>query len=162
MRVGDYCDSSLKSGVKNGIKIMQKKPLKEVPDRAYEHKPKYSLEVLKEFPGLMDWLKEISRHRKLEDFVFISDYKKGEIHLKIFTRNHCYPIVVKLPTDEKPSGYLGTYVNNRKPRAGENWTRGNDLPDGSYSKETWNAFKNSLISYELVKVVRNSADKREK
>jgi len=143
---------------------MKDKPLKETPtfDRAYKHKPKFSLKVLDDFPGLKDWLKEVSRYGKVENFVFISDYKKGEISLKIFTKDHYYPIVAILPTTEKPNGYFGTFGHCRKPRAGEDWTRGNDLPDGSYSKETWDAFKDKLISYELVKVVRNSPDKKEK
>lgn len=134
------------------------KPL-EVPDVARKHQPKYSLEVLKEFSELSKWLKELGRFRKFEDYIYISDYKKGEIRLKIFTREHYYPIVAKLPTKERPDGYLGTYGQCRKPRAGEEWTRGNDLPDGAYSKKTWDSFKDCLIAYELVKVVKNAPNK---
>ena len=140
---------------------MKQKAL-EVPDVARKYQPKYSLEVLKEFPHLHKWLEELSRYRKLEDYIYISDYKKGEIRVKIFTKDHYYTIVAKLPNDKKPNGYLGTYGNCRKPRAGEEWTRGNDLPDGSYSRETWEAFIASLVSYELVKVVRNSPSVEEK
>ncbi len=63
---------------------------------------------------------------------------------------------------EKNAGYLGTYGHCRKGRAGEAWTRGNDLPDGPYNRMTWNAFKDRLISYEIVKVVRNSPDVNER
>ena len=34
--------------------------------------------------------------------------------------------------------YLGCITDSRKPRAGEDWTRGNDLPDGDFSKDTFN------------------------
>ena len=155
-------DGSLKVGVKNGIKIKTMlKPL-EVPDVAKKHQPKWSLEVLKEFPLLHKWLEELSWYKKLEDYIYISNYKKGEIQLKIFTKNYYYTIVAKLPKKEKPYGYLGTYGNCRKPRAGEEWTRGNDLSDGEYSRDTWEAFKNNLIFFELVRVVRNSPNKGEK
>ena len=153
------------------------KPL-EVPDVARKHQPKYSLEVLKEFPELHKWLEELSRYRKLEDYIYISDYKRGKIRIKIFTKDHYYTIVARLPEVKRPSanyklkvgdkleklndGYLGTYGNCRKARAGEEWTRGNDLPDGSYSRDTWEQFKASLIAFELVKVVRNSPDKDER
>ncbi len=137
-----------------------KKPLN-VPDVARKHQPKFKIETLKEFPELYDWLKELGRFRKLEDYIYISDHKKDEIRLKIFTKEHSYMIVVQLPSEENPKGYLGTYSQCRKPRAGEEWTRGNDLPDGIYSKETWNNFKNCLIAHELVKVVRNSPNKDE-
>jgi hypothetical protein len=150
-------NSSLKVGVKNGIKIMKQNPL-EVPEVARKPQPKYSLEILKEFPELHKWLEELSRYRKLEDYIYISDYKKeeGKIRLKIFTKEYYYTIVAIRPNNKKPEGYLGTYANCRKPRAGEEWTRGNDLPDGEYKRETWDRFVASLVSYELVKVVRNS------
>lgn len=154
------------------------KPLKETPDMAYKPNPKYSLEILKEFPELYDWLKQISRYKKVEDFVFISDYKKDElIRLKIFTKNHQYRIVAHLPNSkdikkeissnknqpkENYNGYLGCIGDTRKPRAGEDWNRGNDLADGSYSKETWQEIVNDILAYELVKVVRHSKDIGEK
>jgi hypothetical protein len=56
---------------------------------------------------------------------------------------------------------MGCVVSCRKPRAGEDWTRGNDLPDGAYCYETWIKIKNAIIKHELVKVakkVRNVPD----
>ena len=44
-------------------------------------------------------------------------------------------------------------VQTRKPRAGEDWNRGNDLADGPYSEETWREIVNDIVAYELVKVV---------
>jgi len=133
-----------------------------VPDVARKHQPKYGLEVLKEFPELYKWLKELSRYRKLEDYIYISDYKKGEIRVKIFTKDHCYTIVAILPSEKRLEGYFGTYANCRKARAGEDWTRGSDLPDGEYKRETWERFIAAMVSYEMVKVVRNSPDEDEK
>ena len=42
----------------------------------------------------------------------------------------------------------------RKPRAGEDWNRGRDLADGSYTKETWDKIISNIVSYELVKVIK--------
>ena len=136
--------------------------MKEEPLGVSVYKPntKYKLGILKEFPELYNWLNELSRYRKVEDYIYIYDYKKGEIHLQIFTKDHYYTIVAMLPTKERPRGYLGTYGQVRKPRAGEDWTRGSDLPDGGYNKETWDSFKDCLIAYELVRVVRHSPNKR--
>ena len=47
-------------------------------------------------------------------------------------------------------------VDCRKPRAGEDWTRGNDLPDGPYSYETWIKIKNAIIKKELVKIAKKA------
>ena len=136
---------------------MKENPLNEM---VYKPKPKYDSKVLQEFTDLYKWLKELSRYRNIEDSIYIYDYKKGEIHLQIFTKDHYYTIVAMIPSEKRPKGYLGTYGQVRKPRAGENWTRGSDLPDGNYSKETWDSFKDCLIAYELVKVVRQSPDKK--
>ncbi len=148
------------------------KPL-EVPDVATKHQPKWNLEILKEFPDLTNWLKEISRFGKFEDFIFISDYKQGQIRLKIFTKEHYYSLRAQLPDSGESitkdsdnmlqprsgdNGYLGCASSVRKSRAGEDWLRGNDLADGSYSERTWQRIKNNIIAYELVKVVRNSSD----
>ena len=149
-------------------------------EEAYKHKPKYMVSVLKEFTELFTWLKQISRLDKIEDFVYITDYKKEKsIRLKVFTKKYQYSISARLPrtvneyvtqTDKNgkvvgesnapiDKGYLGCMAQTRKPRAGEDWNRGNDLSDGSYSEETWNDIKNDIVAYELVKAVRNSLDK---
>jgi len=47
-------------------------------------------------------------------------------------------------------GYLGCQVSSRKKRAGESWTRGNDLPDGPFTRETWERIKNDMIGWEIV------------
>jgi len=142
--------------------MTNKKQALNVPDKAYKHKPKFLISVLKEFGNLFDWLKQISRFSKVEDFIYISDYKKGKIRLQIFTKDHKYHISACLPRKDgngADSGYLGCIANTRKPRAGENWDRGNDLADGGYGEKTWQEIKNDILAYELVKVVRSSPDK---
>ena len=104
-----------------------------------------------EYPELYEWLKEISRYSKVEDFI-LPDYKYG-VTVYFYTKENRYNIKAKLPK-KKDKGYLGCMVKTRKPRAGEDWNRGRDLPDGNYCRETWNEIKNDIISYELVKIVK--------
>ena len=124
-----------------------------------------------ECPEFYEWLKEICRLDKVEDFI-VPDYKNGRISVKFYTKNNRYNISIRLPrkfnehivqTDENDiimgesnapidNGYMGCQVQTRKPIAGENWNRGNDLPDGKYCKETWDRIKHRIIAYELVKV----------
>jgi hypothetical protein len=44
-------------------------------------------------------------------------------------------ITMRRPSDTKPDGYLGAQ-SSYDPLPGEDWRRGNDLPDGSWSEET--------------------------
>lgn len=67
-----------------------------------------------------------------------------------FTRDHQYNIVA---IDRKgEDGYLGCQVSTRKPRAGEDWNRGNDLPDGPFTRETWDNIIRAIVRYELVQL----------
>lgn len=115
-------------------------------------------------PELYQWLKEISRYQAVESFV-LPDYKNG-IRVQLFTNNHQYNISARPRSEYKETiedgeitgasnspSYLGCTVMTRKPRAGETWNRGNDLPDGPYSYETWGKIKDAILAYELVKVV---------
>ena len=116
-----------------------------------------------EYPELLEWLKSISRYGRIEDFI-IPDYKNPPgVRVVFYTKDHQYHIhAVKKGEREKnrfskehpDRGYLMCSVQTRKPRAGEDWNRGNDLPDGDYSKETWQRIVNAIIAYELVKVVK--------
>jgi len=49
--------------------------------------------------------------------------------------------------------YLGCTASTRMPRAGEDWMRGNDLPDGEFSKETLVKILGAILFYESQKVV---------
>jgi len=131
-----------------------------------KRKLKYNLELLKGFPELVGWLIQIVPYRQIEKYVYISDYKDSldekRIVVRLYTKNYYYPIHVIKPKNGKSKGYLGAYVQNRKPRAGEEWTRGNDLPDGECNNETWNDIKNGILKYEFVKVVKNSEYEEDK
>lgn len=45
--------------------------------------------------------------------------------------------------------YLGLAVSSRVARPGENWTRGNDLPDGKFSEETLDRALKAVLLFEL-------------
>lgn len=158
---------------------MNKKQSVNAPDKANKPNPKFTIAILEDkgFGELLEWLKQISRFSRVQDFLYVSDYKDKTLRLEIFTKDHKYHLSARLPDgsvreivkDEKghitgesnaPSGgYLGCIADTRKSRAGEDWNRGNDLADGNYSEKTWQRIKDDILAYELVKVVRNSPDK---
>mgnify|MGYP001560171729 CR=1 FL=1 len=70
----------------------------------------------------------------------------------LYTDINRYSIVAHEGNSEKRS-YLGCTASSRKPRAGEDWTRGRDLADGPLSDETWHKILADIVSYELVDVV---------
>lgn len=76
--------------------------------------------------------------------------EKYWLTIRFYTENHCYQIDCCLKEDGNT--WMGASVTTRKPRPGENWTRGNDLPDGKFSKETWQRIKNAIIRYEMVRI----------
>ncbi len=103
------------------------------------------------------WFKEIIRG-EVDDYIDVEDqwghdgdegWESGKIY-QLYTDRYLYHIVAK--DRSKDAGYLGCQVSARKPRAGEGHTRGNDLPDGAFIRETWESIKNSIIRYELVKL----------
>ena len=48
--------------------------------------------------------------------------------------------------------YLGMTSSSRLARPGENWLRGNDLPDGKFCKETFDRMMDAVLMYELREV----------
>ena len=73
------------------------------------------------------------------------------LRIRIYTDTNFYSIVAK---EKEPNGYLGCTSNSRKPRAGEDWHRGNDLADGPLTEETWRKILSDIVSYELVRVTQ--------
>ncbi len=119
--------------------------------------------MFKEYPVkheiLEQWFKEIVRGDKIDTFIETADQSGSDlpdgqwVTLKryyFYTDRYKYCIVAK--DRSKNDGYLGCMVSTRKARAGEKHNRGNDLPDGSFSRETWERIKNSIIKYELVQL----------
>lgn len=68
--------------------------------------------------------------------------------IRIYTSKHSYQIVAT-------KDYLGCTTSTRMSRPGENWTRGNDLPDGRFSKETLYCILCSIVFYEAREVVKD-------
>ena len=114
---------------------------------------------------LKEWMKEICRWDQFSDFIQIigedncpSEHK---ISFQFYTNSHMYHIAATerfilkeggerwLPMGEQES-YLGCTASNRKARAGEDWSRGNDLPDGKLCRETWEKIKDGILRYELI------------
>ena len=65
---------------------------------------------------------------------------------RMYTFENAYAIVA---IERPDKGYLGCVVSRRKPRAGEDWNRGNDLPDGTLNRETWDKILKAIVIYEL-------------
>lgn len=104
---------------------------------------------------LNDWLDQLIYPGETSNFIQEAGVEEPSYHeLKrkfyLYTEEHKYMIVAI--DRENDSGYLGCQVSTRKPRAGEDWARGNDLPDGPFNKNTWNSILNGIIRYEIVKL----------
>lgn len=79
---------------------------------------------------------------------------EGKLYRKfvLYTEENQYFIVAKDKIHNE--GYLGCQVEARKPRPGEDWLRGSDLPDGPFDKNTWDKIINSIVRRELVKLTK--------
>jgi len=103
---------------------------------------------------LDQWIKELVFPGKVKDFIQEDSGEGSPEEVKrrfyFYTDEHKYFIVAI----ERNTGksYLGCQVSTRKSRAGEDWARGNDLPDGDFTKETWNSIVEAIVRYELVKL----------
>jgi len=105
---------------------------------------------------LVEWFREIIPYGNLDKYIrktregidtnpHCTDRHANHVHYVIYTKQHSYGISAT-PT------YLGCIASTMYYRPGENWTRGNDLPDGPFSRETWEAIKDRIIGYELQKL----------
>lgn len=107
------------------------------------------------YDKVKEWIiRDLCPFKRFEDYIEeVGLGTEGRSRFKIYTGEYCYSIDVAEPKSEnKPWGYLGCVVSTRKPRPGEDWTRGNDLPDGICHEDTWNAIKNAMLRYEFVKL----------
>jgi hypothetical protein len=104
---------------------------------------------------LVGWLKEVVPFNRLDVYVrktresFDDNPHAGRranhVNYLLVTARHSYSISAY-------PDYLGCVASCTFYRPGENWTRGNDLPDGKFCRETWEAIKDAIIRYELVKL----------
>jgi len=92
---------------------------------------------------LSSWLREIVPFGNTGEYVLWEE-RDDWWHARIYTKDHRYTI-----TTHKDGRYLGCQAKTTFHRPGEDWTRGNDLPDGPFNRETWEAIKNRMVGYEL-------------
>ena len=122
----------------------------------------HSDELKREAPDLYGWLQSIVKVDYVGKKVLMFMSKKGtsgdksdrRLVVYLYTDNHVYAISGRprtLPTALRSGdgGYLGCVASSRKPRVGEDWTRGSDLADGDWNQETWDKIVRSIVSYEL-------------
>jgi hypothetical protein len=111
-------------------------------------------------PELWQWLQDIARFggNPIDAGVVKSadgPYGRVGFKVKLFTTQNWYSITAlppKASEDGGDSGYLGCVASSRTPRAGEDWTRGNDLADGPYCEATWHKILADIVAYELVRL----------
>lgn len=104
--------------------------------------------------NLKSWISSL-RYANWDRDVLIEEETETNLRIQVFTDVHSFQISASEPSDIRPNGYLGCIASCRKPRAGEDWTRGSDLSDGPLSLETWHHILGDIISYEMVKVHRH-------
>lgn len=98
---------------------------------------------------LLEWLSEITFGNK-DLYYKVREDTEEWFSIYLYTDKHRYCISCRLQ-------YLGCTYSCRTPKPGEFWTRGGDLPDGNFCKETWNSIKNSIIQNELIQICRCDA-----
>jgi len=103
---------------------------------------------------LNQWMKELIYPGEPKNFFqeISGEGQPGEVKRRFcfYTEEHIY-FIVAIERSANDS-YLGCQVQTRKNRAGEDWSRGNDLPDGDLNKKTWDQIVYAIVSYEMVKL----------
>lgn len=103
------------------------------------------------------WIGNIGKFsRSPKNIEIVDDEGEGDgkgnweqrFRVRIYTNTKRYGIIAVERSKDK--GYLGCTASSRMPRAGETWTRGNDLADGPLTKKTWHAILGDIVSYEMV------------
>ena len=117
---------------------------------------------------LRSWIeRDIRRGGGWDKNVEVIEFEMTSCRIRFYTDTNCYGISARDPqktrgpgevTSDFDDGYLGCIASTRKPRAGEAWTRGNDLADGPLSEDTWRCILADIVAYELVKVHRPKED----
>ena len=100
--------------------------------------------LLTEGRKFIDWLTDF----KFSNPEYINVTINGEdvFGITIYTITNAYAFrITKV--------YLGCTAATGMPRAGEDWSRGNDLPDGKFTKETLTKILGAILFYESQKVV---------
>jgi len=77
-----------------------------------------------------EWLREIYSLDRIE-----------KVEVVIYTKNNKYEISAE-------QDYLGAFAVSLVPKEGEEWVSLRDLPDGDFSRETWDGIKQAIKHYE--------------
>jgi len=103
---------------------------------------------------LQRWADDVGKYSSESNIqVHKGSFDSDQVHFYIYTNDHMYSITANnIKGGIGGHSYLGCIASSRKPRAGETWTRGNDLADGDLTLETWNRILGDIVSYELVRV----------
>ena len=108
-----------------------------------------------------DWNDYILTDKEWHDYLYPPDRlgcsmvwepKDNRLHLVLYTNDHRYHVGLHLKDDG--SVYMGCMAQARKPRAGENWDRGNDLHDGGFTWDDFVAIMLDIAAYEMVAKVK--------
>lgn len=112
---------------------------------------------------LRSWIeRDITRFANPDNHLSVVEDSHGKFRFHMFTDNNQYHVVAResfepsftndgrVALEEK--GYLGCTASSRKPRAGEDWTRGRDMADGPLEEGTWDRILKEIVCYELVRV----------
>lgn len=94
---------------------------------------------------LVEWLQtyKFFNPKKIE----VASNKPDVLRVKLYTDRHVFAIVAR-------ADYLGCVASTTKPRPGEDWTRGSDLPDGDFSRDTFRSILGAIVLYGLLEVVQ--------
>ena len=115
-----------------------------------------------DFETFSSWLSDLKRFVGYKGFNWIEnnfmDNEDFAGRFVIYTDVNSYSFVYR-SKNAGPGSYLGCISSARKPRAGEDWTRGNDLMDGPLTFRTWYKILADIVSYEMVTVQKRSGVK---
>lgn len=89
------------------------------------------------------WLDSVGMWGKAGEKFRYTEHEDGRGTVIFCTGTHSYQIAFS-------DTYLGCVASCRTQRPGETWTRGNDLPDGGFSRETFDRIIFAIVGYELV------------
>ena len=97
---------------------------------------------------VLGWINQDFKYANSQSYIVkggsVSE-KTSSDSITLYTDNNKYLITIW-------DNYLCCGATSRKPRAGEGWTRGNDLADGDFSKDTWHSILADIVSFEMVRV----------
>lgn len=116
--------------------------------------------------NIQDFKKWLERDFSPKDVVHvITDQAHGgsgksehTFRIFLYTATNRFSITA-ISRDPSQKDYLGCIAQSRKARTGEDWLRGNDLPDGDLSENTWQQILIGILRYELQTICRETTVK---